>query len=377
MEPESPADDAGFTPGCYLTTVDGEPLRDIIDWRWLAADDVITVGYIDLDGEAGEVELEREPGERWGFEFDGVLFDSVKLCRNACVFCFMRQLPDGVRPSLVLRDDDFRLSFLSGTFVTLTNLKPEDEARIIEQHISPLRVSLHASEPELRRRKRENAAQYPLVTACLAAADRLLDPARAMWEEPRCRRDLEELAGCLALTALRPSGRQGRVRRRFLSAVTPEGLSFCTETAAAVCGRVYVLEDSYGLAPALLQRVLEQALQLGQTCLVCYTPLQPDGAPAHLLVPGAGAAFVASSPDFPYAGERCCTLELDGTLPPAARDTLHFARDTAGTLLRKAAEHVREAKRIHDELEALCSPYVDFAAADALTERTLHELFPA
>ena len=213
--------------------------------------------------------------------------------------------------------------------------------------------------------------------ACLAAADRLLDPARAMWEEPRCRRDLEELAGCLALTALRPSGRQGRVRRRFLSAVTPEGLSFCTETAAAVCGRVYVLEDSYGLAPALLQRVLEQALQLGQTCLVCYTPLQPDGAPAHLLVPGAGAAFVASSPDFPYAGERCCTLELDGTLPPAARDTLHFARDTAGTLLRKAAEHVREAKRIHDELEALCRPYVDFAAADALTERTLHELFPA
>lgn len=239
------------------------------------------------------------------------------------------------------------------------------------------RAGIARVEPELRRRKRENAAQYPLVTACLAAADRLLDPARAMWEEPRCRRDLEELAGCLALTALRPSGRQGRVRRRFLSAVTPEGLSFCTETAAAVCGRVYVLEDSYGLAPALLQRVLEQALQLGQTCLVCYTPLQPDGAPAHLLVPGAGAAFVASSPDFPYAGERCCTLELDGTLPPAARDTLRFARDTAGTLLRKAAEHVREAKRIHDELEALCRPYVDFAAADALVERTLHELFPA
>lgn len=152
MEPESPADDAGFAPGCYLTTVDGAPLRDIIDWRWLTADDDITVGYIDLDGEAGVVELEREPGERWGFEFDGVLFDSVKLCRNACVFCFMRQLPDGVRPSLVLRDDDFRLSFLAGTFVTLTNLKPEDEARIIEQHISPLRVSLHASEPELRRR---------------------------------------------------------------------------------------------------------------------------------------------------------------------------------------------------------------------------------
>ena len=169
MEPESPADDAGFAPGCYLTTVDGAPLRDIIDWRWLTADDDITVGYIDLDGEAGVVELEREPGERWGFEFDGVLFDSVKLCRNACVFCFMRQLPDGVRPSLVLRDDDFRLSFLAGTFVTLTNLKPEDEARIIEQHISPLRVSLHASEPELRRRMIGLAALDRLLAAGIEA----------------------------------------------------------------------------------------------------------------------------------------------------------------------------------------------------------------
>ncbi len=169
VEPESPADDAGFAAGCYLTSVDRHPLRDIIDWRWLSADDVITVGYIDLDGEAGEVELEREEGEAWGFEFDGVLFDKVKLCRNACVFCFMRQLPDEVRPSLVLRDDDFRLSFLSGTFVTLTNLKPEDEGRIVEQQISPLRVSLHASEPDLRRTMIGKHAQHGLD-----ALDRLL-----------------------------------------------------------------------------------------------------------------------------------------------------------------------------------------------------------
>lgn len=169
VDAESPADDAGFEAGCYLTSVDGEPLRDIIDWRWLSADDVITVGYIDLDGEAGEVELERDPGEDWGFAFDGVLFDRVKLCRNACIFCFMRQLPDDARASLSLRDDDFRLSFLSGTFVTLTNLKPADEARIIEQCISPLRVSLHASDPDLRRRMIGRHAQHGLD-----ALDRLL-----------------------------------------------------------------------------------------------------------------------------------------------------------------------------------------------------------
>lgn len=150
VAPESPADDAGFEPGCAITSVDGCPVRDLIDWRWLADDDVITLGYIDLDGDAGEIELEREQGQDWGFEFDGVIFDGVKQCRNACTFCFMRQLPSGMRPSLSLRDDDFRLSFLSGTFVTFTNLDAADEARIIEQHISPLRMSLHAIDPDVR-----------------------------------------------------------------------------------------------------------------------------------------------------------------------------------------------------------------------------------
>ena len=152
VAPLSPADDAGFEPGCSVTSVDGRPVRDLIDWRWLASDDVIELGYIDLDGEAGVVELEREPGEDWGLEFEGVVFDGVRQCRNACTFCFMRQLPGDVRPSLTLRDDDFRLSFLSGTFVTFTNLSAADEARILEQRISPLRVSLHASNPEVRRR---------------------------------------------------------------------------------------------------------------------------------------------------------------------------------------------------------------------------------
>lgn len=169
VEPFSPADDAGFEPGCLITSIDGQPVRDIIDWRWLASDDVITVGYVDLDGDDGEVELEREEGEDWGFSFEGVVFDGVKQCRNACTFCFMRQLPKGMRPSLTLRDDDFRLSFISGTFVTLTNLAAEDEQRIIEQRISPLRVSLHAVDEEVRRPLIGRHAAHGL-----AALDRLL-----------------------------------------------------------------------------------------------------------------------------------------------------------------------------------------------------------
>lgn len=170
VEPGSPADDAGFEPGCFVTAVDGHPVRDLIDWRWLSADEVALVGYVDLEGEAGEVMLEREEGERWGFEFEGIVFDGVKQCRNACTFCFMRQLPDDMRPSLTLRDDDFRLSFLSGTFVTFTNLSTGDEARIVEQRISPLRVSLHAVDADVRRRIIGRHAQHGID-----ALDRLLD----------------------------------------------------------------------------------------------------------------------------------------------------------------------------------------------------------
>lgn len=152
VEPESPADDAGFTPGCRIMAVDGQPLRDLIDWRWLTADDEITLAYIDLEGDEGEVDLVREPGEEWGISFEGLVFDEVRQCRNACTFCFMRQLPSGMRPSLTLRDDDFRLSFLTGTFVTFTNLTEADEQRIVEQRISPLRMSLHAVSDDVRRR---------------------------------------------------------------------------------------------------------------------------------------------------------------------------------------------------------------------------------
>lgn len=169
VAPGSPADDAGFSAGCFITSVDGKPLRDLIDWRWLTADDVIELGYVDTDGDEGSVELVRGPEEPWGIEFEGVVFDGVKQCRNACSFCFMRQLPGDMRPSLTLRDDDFRLSFLSGTFVTLTNITPADEARIIEQRISPLRISLHASNAEVRRQIIGKHAAHGI-----AALDRLL-----------------------------------------------------------------------------------------------------------------------------------------------------------------------------------------------------------
>ncbi|MEG2863825.1 MAG: DUF512 domain-containing protein [Eggerthellaceae bacterium] len=202
IEPHSPADDAGFTVSCLITSVDGHPLHDIIDWRWFSSEEAIDVSYIDETGDLGTVHLERDPGEDWGFSFTDALFDKVKLCRNACTFCFMRQLPEEARDSLVLRDDDFRLSFLQGTFVTLTNLGAEDEARIIEQHISPLRFSLHASSPEVRASLIGKHAAHGL-----AACERLLEAGVEMHAQivlvPEVN-DAEELALTLAWAYDRP-----------------------------------------------------------------------------------------------------------------------------------------------------------------------------
>ena len=148
----SPAARAGLRPGDRILSANGEPLRDILDWQWHSEGAAVELGVLAPDGDAPRsVELKRLPGEPWGIEFVSALFDGVRVCRNNCAFCFMTQLPKGLRPALYLRDDDYRLSFLQGNFITLTNLSDGDVERIAEQQLSPLYVSLHAVDPEVRR----------------------------------------------------------------------------------------------------------------------------------------------------------------------------------------------------------------------------------
>lgn len=146
-----PAERAGLVPGDVIATADGHALRDVVDWRWTADGPCVSLVVGSGDDGSREVTLTREPGETWGFEFRDTIFDAVRTCRNNCAFCFMTQLPTGLRRALYLRDDDYRLSFLQGNFITLTNLADEDVERIAEQHLSPLYVSLHAVDPEVRR----------------------------------------------------------------------------------------------------------------------------------------------------------------------------------------------------------------------------------
>ena len=151
--PESPADDLGIEPGMKVLTVGGKPLTDMIVWMWEADGDEVDIEVFDpRDSTVCPATLERFPGEDWGLEFDGAVFDGMRTCVNACVFCFMGMLPKESRKSLSIRDDDYRLSFLQGNFVTLTNMKDDEVEDAIDKMLSPMNVSLHAITPEVRRK---------------------------------------------------------------------------------------------------------------------------------------------------------------------------------------------------------------------------------
>ena len=151
VEDGSPAWEAGLEPGMRVDAVNGQPMEDIITWRWEADGSVAElVVYSPEDDELYGCVLEREPGQDWGVEFTDVLFDGIRTCVNACQFCFMSMLPKDARASLMLRDDDYRLSFLQGNFVTLTNVSDADVERIIRCRMEPINVSIHAVSPEVR-----------------------------------------------------------------------------------------------------------------------------------------------------------------------------------------------------------------------------------
>ncbi len=151
IEDGSPAWEAGLEYGMRIDAVNGQELPDIIAWRWEADGDVAELAVYDpADGEEYACTLERMPGEDWGVEFSDVLFDGIRTCVNACQFCFMAMLPPDARASLLLRDDDYRLSFLQGNFVTLTNLSDDEVERIIRCRMEPMNVSIHAVSPEVR-----------------------------------------------------------------------------------------------------------------------------------------------------------------------------------------------------------------------------------
>ena len=143
---------AGLQPGCRVLRVNGHTPRDVIDFQFYSAEPVVELDVEEPEGGQRQVRIEKWPDDDIGLEFAETTWDGVRICSNTCFFCFLKGNPKGLRRTLYVKDDDYRLSFLHGNFVTLTNLTAADWARLKEQRLSPLNVSVHATEPELRRR---------------------------------------------------------------------------------------------------------------------------------------------------------------------------------------------------------------------------------
>jgi putative radical SAM enzyme (TIGR03279 family) len=154
--PESIAAEVGFEPGDRLVAINGQPPRDLIDYQFLCADEVLELEVLDVKGKTHLVEIEKDYDDDLGLEFESALFDGLIQCNNRCPFCFIDQQPPGKRQSLYLKDDDYRLSFLYGSYLTLTNLTQKEWDRIAQMRLSPLFVSVHATEPEVRTRLLKN-----------------------------------------------------------------------------------------------------------------------------------------------------------------------------------------------------------------------------
>lgn len=150
VEEGSIAQELEIEPGDYLLAVNDTELKDIFDYHFICNDEFITVLIEKPNGEQWELEIEKEYNEDIGIDFEQGLMDNYRSCTNKCMFCFIDQMPPGMRETLYFKDDDARLSFLQGNYITLTNMKDQDLDRIIKYRLSPINISIHTVNPELR-----------------------------------------------------------------------------------------------------------------------------------------------------------------------------------------------------------------------------------
>ncbi len=170
VDASSPASRAGILVGDEITSIAGHPIRDVLDYKYYSYEPELTV-ELNRDDETVAVTVKKHPGEDLGLEFETYLMDRAKSCANHCVFCFIDQLPKGMRDSLYFKDDDLRLSFLLGNYITLTNLSDRDIERIIEMRISPINISVHVTDPDIRVKMLSNRR----AGRCLALMRRFAD----------------------------------------------------------------------------------------------------------------------------------------------------------------------------------------------------------
>ena len=164
VEENSIAHELGIRPGDRLISINGHMVKDVFDFRYLQKDEYLNVVVEKPDGEEWELEIEKDEDEELGLVFDNGLMDKPMSCRNNCIFCFIDQLPGGMRQTLYFKDDDVRLGFLQGNYVTLTNICDSELDRIIYYHLSPVNISVHATDPKVRVHMLKNPSASKIIS---------------------------------------------------------------------------------------------------------------------------------------------------------------------------------------------------------------------
>ncbi len=156
VEPGSIAEELGLEPGDAIEEINGNEIEDIFDYQYYVEEEYLDVLVLTKDGEECMLEIEKDEDEDLGIMFESSLMDEYHSCCNKCMFCFIDQMPPGMRDTLYFKDDDSRLSFLQGNYITLTNMRDKDIERVIKYHLSPINISVHTTNPELRCRMLHN-----------------------------------------------------------------------------------------------------------------------------------------------------------------------------------------------------------------------------
>ena len=212
--PKSRAYKAGIRKDDILVSINGREIRDVLDYRFYLADENVNI-IIKRDNETFEFNIKKQEYDDIGLDFETPLMDKKHSCENKCIFCFIDQLPKGMRETLYFKDDDSRLSFLHGNYVTLTNMRDRDIDRIIEMHISPVNVSVHTTNPELRCKMMHNKRAGEVLSYLKRLADAnialccqivLCKGINDKAELDRTLHDLMELRPALQSVAIVPSG---------------------------------------------------------------------------------------------------------------------------------------------------------------------------
>lgn len=244
----SPAALAGILPLDILISIDGNEINDVLDYRFYLANERIEL-LLRRNGKEYSAVIEKEEYDDIGLDFERPLMDKKHSCENKCVFCFIDQMPRGMRKTLYFKDDDSRLSFLHGNYITLTNLHDSDIDRIIKMHISPVNISVHTTNPELRVRMMKNKRAGEV----LSYLDRLADAGISLCtqivlcrglndgaELERTMRDLAKLSGALVSCSVVPAGlTKYRDKLYPLSPFSKEECSAVIDTVEAFAAECY------------------------------------------------------------------------------------------------------------------------------------------